>query len=104
MVASEWVPLAGLLVQTLLLLGGGYAMIVRADVMTKSLRSQVQSMQEEIKGLAKVITTQAVHSERMDNMSKRLTMLHQTVEDLRRGRGYVQERDLKRQSVDDEYP
>lgn len=103
MTASEWVPLAGLALQTLLILGGGYAMVVRADVMTKALRQEVKAMQEEVKQLSNVITTQAVHSERMDNMSKRVTMLHSLVEDLRRGRGYVSERDQKRTAVDGEY-
>ena len=100
---NEWVPLAGLAIQTLLILGGGYAMVVRADVMTKALRQEVRQMQEEIKGLTAVITTQAVHAERMDNMSKRVTMLHQMVEDLRRGRGWVTERDSKATTVDREY-
>jgi cell division protein FtsB len=102
MAAGEWVPIAGLALQTLLILGGGYAMVVRADMMTKALREEVKAMKEEVKGLASVITTQAVHAERMDNMSKRLTMVQQTVEDLRRGRGYVQER--MPQAVDGEYP
>jgi cell division protein FtsB len=99
MTMGEWVPIAGLALQTILILGGGYAMVVRADMMTKALSQEVQGMKEEVKGLASIITTQAVQAERMDGLSKRLTMLHETVEDLRRGRGYVQ----ARATVDGEY-
>src|SRR5438445_3230342 len=100
---NEWVPLVGLAIQTLLILGGGYAIVVRADVMTKALRQEVRAMQEEVKGLTAVITTQAVHAERMDNMSKRVTILHQLVEDLRRGRGYVTRQDQVATTLDREY-
>lgn len=100
---NEWVPLIGLVVQTLLILLGGYSMVIRADTMTKALKEEVKAMKDQLQGLASIITTQAVHSERMNNMSVRVTLVEQRIEDLRRGRGYVQDR-VGVDTVDREYP
>ena len=67
------------------------------------LSIKVDEMKEELKELSKVITEQAVQNQRLVEQSRRMTMLEQRVEDLRRGRGYVTERDQKRPIVDGEY-
>lgn len=76
-------------------------MIVRHDTALKSFQKDMNNMQLDLKELAKVITKQAVQDERLTEQSKRMTMLEQRVEELRRGQGYVQGRIAE--SVDREY-
>jgi cell division protein FtsB len=95
------VHIAAIAVQTLLFLAGIYAVIIRSSQTTESLQKDIKEMEEELKGLAKVITRQAVQDERLTEQGRRMTFLEQRVEDLRRGRGYVQDRDAS--SVDREY-
>lgn len=64
---------------------------------------ELSEVKEELKGLAKVITEQAVQGVRLNEQSRRMNMLEQRVEDLRRGRGYVTERDQKRSTINGEY-
>ena len=76
-------------------------MVVRASSDSKELRIDMKDMQEELKSLAKVVTTQAVQGERLNEQSRRMTLLEERVEDLRRGKGYVNDREVK--GVDREY-
>lgn len=101
---AEYLQLTAIGVQTLIYVLGGVAIVVRASEGNKELRKDLASMQDELKQLAKVITKQAVHDERLTEQSRRMTMLEQRIEDLRRGRGYVSDRDQARMSVDGEYP
>lgn len=102
--ASEYMQLSAIGIQTLVFIIGGSAVVVRTGAVNKELREDIKAMQEELKSLTKVITTQAVHDERLNEQSKRMTLIWNMVEDLRRGRGYVTERDQARVVVDDEYP
>lgn len=63
---------------------------------------ELSEMKEELKGLAKVITEQAVQQTRLNEQSRRMTMIEQWIDDLRRGKGYVQERNPNI-SIDREY-
>ena len=97
--SQELMTLVEIVVQTVIFLLGGYAMVVRADQTTKTMRDELQSMKSEINKLATVITIQAVQTERLDNMSSRMNRIETTVEDLRRGAGWIQ----KRATLDGEY-
>lgn len=101
MTPLEYAQLAATAAQTLVLIGGGIAVVVRTSAVNKELREDIKAMQDELKGLASVITTQAVQTERLNNQSKRMVMLEQRIEDLRRGRGYVN--DAREQGLDREY-
>lgn len=53
---------------------------------------ELSDVKEELKGLAKVITEQAVQQTRLDEQSRRMNRIEQNIDDLRRGKGYIQER------------
>lgn len=74
-------------------------MVLKNDWSNKALEKQMNSMEEELKSLAVVITTQAVQSNRLDNMEVHIASLDRRVEDLRRGNGFVQ----GHRGVDGEY-
>ena len=76
-------------------------MIVRNDITLKAFQKELAKMQQELSALAQVITKQAVQDERLNAQSQRMLMLEQRVEDLRRGRGYVQNHQAE--TVDREY-
>lgn len=86
--------------QTILFLVGVYGLIVRNDQSNKGLKDEVKQMKDELKKLAEVITQQAVQTARIDNLRDQVTFLQKTVEDLRRGAGWI----TKRSAVDGEYP
>lgn len=91
MALTEYAPLVAIGIQTVVFLFGGGAMVLRASQDNKELRDDMKMMQEELKGLAKIVTEQAVQSQRLNDQGRRMTMLEQRIEDLRRGRGYVQD-------------
>jgi hypothetical protein len=93
--------LIGIGAQTLLFLAGCYAMVLRNDWSTRTLKEQMEGMQEELKKLAAVITQQAVQMTRIDNLNSQITTLEREVSDLRRGNGWISR---GRGSVDGEYP
>lgn len=100
---EHYLSLVGVIVQTVIFLLGGYALYVanntRQKLHTDALREDVKGMKEELKGLAEVITVQAVQSTRLDHMYSQLLSVEKRVEDMRRGKGYVRER----ATVDGEY-
>lgn len=102
MALTEYAPIIAIGIQTVVFLFGGGAMVLRASLDNKELRDDMKAMQEELKGLAKIVTTQAVQGERLNEQSRRMTMLEQRIEDMRRGKGYVQ--DHRAKAVDREYP
>lgn len=101
-----YLPLVGVVVQTVIFLLGGYALYVanntKQQMHTDALREEVKGMKEELKGLAEVITVQAVQSTRIDNIYAQVLSIDKRVEDMRRGQGYVTR--PERKSVDGEYP
>jgi hypothetical protein len=98
---GEYVSLIEIGVQTAIFLTGGFVMVIRNDATLKSFQKEMASMQKELSTLSQVVTKQAVQDERITESSRRMTMLEQRVEDLRRGRGYVQDREAS--TVDREY-
>lgn len=103
MSTTEILQLTAVSIQTLLFLGGGSALVLSTQNANKGLREDVKAMQDELKGLSQVITAQAVQAQRLTEQSRRMTLLEERVEDLRRGRGYVQRRDQEEGTVDREY-
>lgn len=97
---EPWILLAGLGIQTLLFLAGGYGMVLRNGWSAVALEKQLHSMEEELKKLAEVITNQAVHTNRLDNQGAQIAVLQKEVSDLRRGEGWITNR---RGGVDGEY-
>lgn len=92
--------LIGIAVQTVLFLLGGYGMVLRNKYSNDSLKEQMEGMQKELEKLASVIVTQAVQTTRIDTLMQSYAMLNRTVEDLRRGDGWIG----KRKGIDGEYP
>ena len=89
----------GLVIQTVLILGAGYAMLLRSDWSNKALRHELSSMKIELKKLADVVILQAVHAKEIEQLREQFTMLYKTIEDLRRGNGFVR----GRKGLDGEY-
>ena len=85
----EYVTLIGIAVQTGLYLLGGYAMVIRNDSKSGIMSTQIEAMQQELKGLANVVTKLAVQDERMNNQGQRINLLEAKIEALRRGEGFV---------------
>ena len=94
---EQYGTLIGIAVQTALFLLGGYSMVIRNDFSNKTLKSEVTEMQNELKKLSEIVTQMAVQTVRLNNLSDQFTGLQRTVEDLRRGNGWIQKR------VDGEY-
>ena len=101
MTTTETITVAGIVIQTILYLLAGYAVIIRNDENNKNLKLEMHVMQEQLKKLADVVTQLAVQTVRIDNIGTQYTMLQRTVEDLRRGTGWVAS--PARASVDGEY-
>jgi hypothetical protein len=98
---QDWEYLIGIAVQTLLFLAGCYGMVLRNDWSTRSLKDQLDGMQDELEKLAEVITTQAVQTTRIDNLNSQVTMLGRELSDLRRGNGWITR---SRGGIDGEHP
>ena len=84
-VGAEFTQVAALMVQTVIFILGGAAMVVRTSASNGELREDIKAMQEELRGLTKVITIQAVHQQRLDEQSRRMTTLWSDV----RGEGSI---------------
>lgn len=100
---AEYATLLGIGVQTAIFMLGGFAMVIRNDTSLKTFQKELGKMQQELAALSQVITKQAVQDEKINEASRRMTMLEQRVEDLRRGRGYVTHEDQAAQTVNREY-
>lgn len=87
--ATEYMTLLGIGIQTALYLLAGYAMVIRSDGSIKTMSKQVDGMQTKLDGLAVIVTTLAVQDERLNTQSQRLNQLEQRIEALRRGEGFV---------------
>ena len=85
----ENITLIGIVVQTVLFLLGGYAMVIRNDGSNQNLREDVKGIEKELKKLSEVITGQAVQTTRIDNLAAQVTMLYRNLEELRHGNGFV---------------
>lgn len=101
--SDAYVTAIGIALQTFLYLAGAYALFIRNEAKQKlnadHLGEEVREMKEELRGLSKVITEQAVQSNRLDNMDDHLASLDKRIEDLRRGDGWVH----GRRGIDGEY-
>jgi hypothetical protein len=89
---EHWEYIIAIGIQTLLFLAGGYGMVLRNDWSNRMLKEQMTAMQTELQKLAEVITLQAVQTTRIDNLADQMSMLQHELADLRRGRGYITER------------
>lgn len=98
---DSYATLVALGVQTLLYLLGGYALVIRSDTRITNLSQQMEAITEELKELAKVVTIQAVQTEKIENLQTQVVMLQRNYEDLRRGVGWV---GSSRGGVNGEYP
>jgi cell division protein FtsB len=98
---SDAIHITAIGVQTLIFLAGAYGMVLRANIGAKTVTKKVEQMEQKIEALAAVVTKQAVQDVRLTEQSRRMTMLEERVEDLRNGRGYVQDKSIR--GVDREY-
>ena len=101
MTTTETITVAGIVIQTILYLLAGYAVIIRNDENNKNLKVEMSAMQDQLRKLADVVTQLAVQTVRIDNIGSQFTMLQRTVEDLRRGSGWVSS--PARSTLDGEY-
>jgi len=88
-------------VQTLLFLAGVYAMIMKAGWTATDVKHELQAMKLELHELKKIVVVQAVQARDIEHTRGQLLMLQRTVEDLRRGAGWIEK---NRDSVTGEYP
>jgi hypothetical protein len=95
---EQYTTLIGIAIQTALFLLGGYSMVLRNDWSNKNLKAEVTEMQNELQKLSEIVTQMAVQTVRLNNLNDQFIFLQRTVEDLRRGNGFIQKR------VDSEYP
>lgn len=94
--------LIGITIQTVLFLLGGYAMVIRNDWSVKAMKEEMEKMELQIGRLAEVITQLAVQDTKINNITSQYTILARTVEDLRRGDGYIKQRNVG--GINGEYP
>jgi hypothetical protein len=57
--------------------------------LVQGIAEDIEGVKDELKALAKVITDLAVQDTKITNLSNQYFMLQRTVEDLRRGSGWV---------------
>jgi len=86
-------------VQTLLFLAGVYAMILKTNWAGKGVKAEVEEMKLELRELKNIVIIQAVQARDTEHTKGEVLMLQRTVEDLRRGKGWVQ----GHRGVDGEY-
>ncbi len=65
-------------------------MVLRNDWSTKDLKEELESMEEELKKLAQIITQIAVQDIRIDNLTSLVINLQHELSDLRRGDGWIE--------------
>ncbi len=87
-------------VQTLLFLAGVYAMILKSGWTAKDVKAELEAVKLELHELKKIVVVQAVQARDIEHTRSQLLMLQRTVEELRRGIGWVQ----GPQGVDRQYP
>ena len=63
------------------------------------MQDEIEQLKKVAQELAKVITTQAVQSNRLDTAAERLNMMYRKIEDLRHGDGFI----AGRRGIDREY-
>jgi Tfp pilus assembly protein PilO len=98
--SEAWVVLAGIVVQTVLVLIGGYAVVVRNDTTIDFLKNEVTELKKNMEQLAITMTRLAVTNERVDGITSRQNMLDRRLDELSRGIGWKS----ARTTVDGEKP
>lgn len=87
------------LIQTLVILGGGYAMLLRSTWESKAVKRELHDVRDQLEKLAHVIIQQAVQTKEIENLREQFHMLYKTIEELRRGNGWIRGRG----GIDGEY-
>ncbi len=87
----SWDVMIGLGVQTALFVLAGYAMVLKNEWSSKALAKQLDSVDDELKKLALVITQIAVQDVRIDNLTGLVVTMQRELADLRRGEGWIGE-------------
>jgi methylphosphotriester-DNA--protein-cysteine methyltransferase len=64
----------------------------RVEMAISAQATDLADMKDELKKLADVIIQQAVQSNRIENLATQLIMTQRTLEDLRRNRGFIVEK------------
>lgn len=55
----------------------------------KSMQNEITEMKDVAKAMAKIVTSMAVQTTRLDTAAERLNVMDRKIEDLRRGDGYI---------------
>jgi hypothetical protein len=63
--------------------------ITRANEVAIEQKEEMSDLKKEVRKLSDVLTTMAVTTTRVDNLSNSITELRQLVNDLRRGEGFI---------------
>jgi prefoldin subunit 5 len=69
--------------------------IGRFSEMIENMQKQIEKLEDTTKKIADVVTAQAVQDTRLNNISSRMNRVDENIEDLRRGRGYINNKDQK---------
>src|SRR5882762_6191852 len=64
----------------------------RVELSLLNQARDITGLQAEIKKLSEIIVLQAVQSTKLDSLNDNYILLHRTVEDLRRGQGWITKR------------
>jgi len=77
----------------------------RVELSLLNQAKDIAGMQAEIKKLSEIIVLQAIQTTKLDSLNDNYILLHRTVEDLRRGNGWITKRPGERKpGIDGEYP
>src|SRR5882762_6039007 len=85
--------------QSLLFLAGVYAVVLKAGWTAKDVNTKVDAMSLELRELKQIVIVQAVQARDIEHVKGEVLMLQRTVEDMRRGAGWIGARRI----VDGEY-
>jgi len=87
--AIDWTISIGSLIQIVVILAGGFAVLVTLRNTVDGLKTDVSTIQEELRKMGDILTKMAVAETRLDNTDTRLSRVESDLRDLRRGVGFV---------------
>lgn len=76
----------------------------RVELSLTNQAKDILGLQGEIKKLTEIIVLQAVQTTKLDSLNDNYVLLHRTVEDLRRGNGWITGDKERKRGIDGEYP
>lgn len=97
----NWEINIGSILVIITMMGAAAGFVFRTGTFTetiKAMKDDIQELKESNREVSKALTSIAVQSNRQDNLERQMILIAAQVEDLRHGRGFIQE---GRMSIDD---